>query len=106
MRRRRSLEAYRDLRDQFCEALFHSVYGSPLLQALVGLKATDGGPRAAGKDPVHWRWSLTVRAEAAIPEEARARLRSARFYIRMPDGVADERGFNFCSACARKPGTA
>ena len=31
-----SLDAYRDLRDHTCEAMFHATYGSPLVQALVG----------------------------------------------------------------------
>src|SRR6516162_6785752 len=40
-----SLNIYRDLRDQWFETLFHTVYGSPALQALTGLKASDASPR-------------------------------------------------------------
>ena len=40
-----SLDAYRDMRDRSSEMLFHAVYGSPLLQSLVGLKASDATPR-------------------------------------------------------------
>ena len=40
-----SLDAYRDVRDNTSEALFHAIYGSPLVQALVGLKASDENPR-------------------------------------------------------------
>ena len=36
-----SLDAYRDVRDKTSEALFHAIYGSPLVQALVGLNASD-----------------------------------------------------------------
>ena len=35
-----SLDAYRDMRDHMSEALFHAIYGSPLVQAMVGLKAS------------------------------------------------------------------
>ena len=49
-----SLDAYRDVRDHTSEAFFHGIYGSPLLQALVGLKASDGSPRRRpGKDAEH-----------------------------------------------------
>ena len=49
-----SLDAYRDVRDNTSEALFHAIYGSPLLQALVGLKASDENPRhRPGQDAAH-----------------------------------------------------
>ena len=43
-----SLDAYRDVRDHMSEALFHAIYGSPLVQALVGLKASgcESAPQA------------------------------------------------------------
>ena len=34
-----ALDGYRDLRDRWYEQVFLAVYGSPLLQALVGLRA-------------------------------------------------------------------
>lgn len=40
-----SLDAWRDLRDLTVEHLFHNIYGSPFLQALVGLRASDDSPR-------------------------------------------------------------
>jgi hypothetical protein len=40
-----SLDAYRDVRDRMIEASFHATYSSPLLQALVGLRASDASPR-------------------------------------------------------------
>ena len=93
-----SLDAYRDLRDHLIEAHFHAVYGSPLLQALVGLNATDRSPRRKpGEDPAHLAL-VTQRIEELKegiskggPVEAVIR---ALLYIRMPEGVADERGFN------------
>src|SRR4029453_18701844 len=40
-----SLESFREMRDRAYEQLFHAVYGSPLLQAMAGLKASDASPR-------------------------------------------------------------
>ena len=41
----KTLDGYRDTRDATCEAFFLNVYGSPLLQALVGLRAPGVGAR-------------------------------------------------------------
>src|SRR5581483_10487070 len=94
----RSLDAYRDVRDHSYEALFHSVYGSPLLQALAGLKASDQSPRRKpGQDADHQTLiaqrmrELKEMVGEGGPREAAIR---ALLYIRMPEGVADERGFN------------
>ena len=47
-----ALDGYRDLRDRWYEQVFLAVYGSPLLQALVGLRASDEPPRApTGRRP-------------------------------------------------------
>ena len=93
-----SLDAYRDLRDHACEAMFHATYGSPLLQALVGLKASDASQRRrSGKDAAHLALvarrveELKSKISDGGPREAVVR---ALLYIRMPEGVADERGFN------------
>jgi pimeloyl-ACP methyl ester carboxylesterase len=93
-----SLDAYRDVRDNTSEALFHAIYGSPLLQALVGLKASDEYPRRRpGQDAAHQELvaqrirELKDRIPEGGPREAAIR---ALLYIRMPDGVVDERGFN------------
>ncbi len=46
-----ALNRYRDARDQFCEQLFLSVYGSPLLQSAVGLRADAATARPrVGRD--------------------------------------------------------
>ena len=72
-----SLDAYRDVRDHMSEAPFHAIYGSPLLQALVGLKASDASPRRRpGKDAAHRRSGRATdrRAEGEhIPRAGRAR---------------------------------
>jgi pimeloyl-ACP methyl ester carboxylesterase len=94
-----SLDGYRDMRDHAFEAWFDAVYGSPLVQAMVGLKASDASPRSRpGRDPAN----LTLVAQRIDelkrsisrggPREAALR---ALFYIRMPENRVDERGFNF-----------
>ena len=93
-----SLDAYRDLRDHSQEALFHAVYGSPLVQALVGLKASDApARRKPGQDATHH--ALVARRieelKHGIPEGGpREAVIRALLYVRMPEGVVDERGFN------------
>jgi pimeloyl-ACP methyl ester carboxylesterase len=93
-----SLDAYRDVRDRASEAWFHAVYGSPLVQAMVGLRASDDSPRRRpGNDPVHRAFvaqrigELTKAVADGGPREAAVR---ALLYVRMPEGVVDERGFN------------
>jgi len=92
------LEAYRDSRDNAAEAWFHAIYGSPLLQSLVGLRASDEIPRGKpAEDAAHRSLvaqkieELKQRTADGGPREAVIR---ALLYIRMPDGVVDERGFN------------
>lgn len=92
------LDAYRDLRDNATEAWFHAFYGSPLLQALVGLRASRDNPRhRPGDDPAHLALvnqkiaDLKNRISEGGPREAVIR---ALIYVRTPDGAVDERGFN------------
>lgn len=40
-----ALDGYRDLRDRSLEQIFLAIYSAPLLQALVGLRASDEPPR-------------------------------------------------------------
>jgi hypothetical protein len=104
-----SLNAYRDVRDHAYEGLFHAIYGSPLLQAMVGLKASDQAVRSRpGKDAAH----LALVAERirelkeGIPEGGpREALIRALLYIRLPDGVVDERGFNFLRRMRKEAGS-
>ncbi len=45
-----SLDTYRDIRDEWCERIFKSIYGSPWLASMVGLSsdsAQRGGPKYA-----------------------------------------------------------
>jgi hypothetical protein len=94
-----SLDTYRDMRDHMLEAWFNATYGSPFLQALVGLGTLNGsGRQRIGDSPAHiamleQRIGELKRAIAdGGPREAIIR---ALLYIRIPDGAADERGFNF-----------
>jgi pimeloyl-ACP methyl ester carboxylesterase len=91
------LDNIREARDAAQERLFLAVYGSPLMQAMVGLGASDGPPRERpAQDPVH----------AALVAEKIASLRAAitdggtqaatiraLLYVGMPGASADERSF-------------
>ena len=104
-----SLKAYGDLRDRSFESVFHAIYGSPLLQALVGLKASDASPRhRPGVDAVY-RTFVAQRKDELMrnlaqggPREAAVR---ALLYVRLPEGVADERGFNLLERLREEAGT-
>lgn len=103
-----SLDAYRDVRDRAYETVFHTVYGSPLLQALTGLKAADHELRTRpGETAAH-----AVLVKRRIDEIKRtlthggpreAALRSL-LYIRMPEGAVDERSFNFLQHMRKEAG--
>ena len=45
---RRNLAAWRDLRDDMAERMFLSVYGSPVLQASLGVDPADTRPMRSG----------------------------------------------------------
>jgi pimeloyl-ACP methyl ester carboxylesterase len=91
------LEMWGKARDAATEAFFFNTYGSPIVQAMVGLRAADTSvSRRIGRD---------VAREAAA-KEAAARLEQqidqgglieaavrALIYVRLPEGTADERGF-------------
>jgi hypothetical protein len=104
-----SLNAYRDLRDQLTEAAFMNVYGSPLLQGLVGLRAGEGAPRSRpGVDATYKAFAaqrvdeLRRGIEEGGPREAAIR---AALYIRLPEGVADERGFRLLQRLREEAGS-
>ena len=88
----------RDLRDQAQERLFLAAYGSPLLQALVGLKATDELPRRRpGDEPEHRefvaRRAAELRSRIAEGGLGEAALR-ALVYVGLAERDGDERTFN------------
>ena len=93
-----SLDAYRDVRDHAFEVWFDAIYGSPLVQAMVGLKASDASPRRKpGTRAAHLALvaqrinELRGNISQGGPREAVLR---ALLYIRMPERVVDERSFN------------
>jgi hypothetical protein len=92
-----SLQAFGDVRDSLMEAMFLNTYGSPLLQALVGLgpqeqRQHDRSERDFARETAQAqvRAELEHRYEVGHLEEAVFR---ALIYIRLPQGSADERGF-------------
>jgi pimeloyl-ACP methyl ester carboxylesterase len=94
-----SLNAYRDMRDHGYEVAFHAIYGSPALQALAGLKASDRQRRRKpSEDALRRSWvarRISELREGMVNGGAREAVIRALLYIRRPEGVADERGFNF-----------
>lgn len=91
------LDAWRQWVETASEATFLSVYGSPLLQASVGIDpASDAPQRKAGKTGLH-RMILQSRIEelkGRINEGGlRECLARALLYVSMARGGADERGF-------------
>jgi len=91
-----ALDAWRDIRDTFQEWMFLSVYGSPLLQATVGLDSTSAAPlRKAGKSPLH-RELLQARIAELKSRIATGGLQECAvrglIYVGLAGGRVDERG--------------
>src|SRR6478752_1893106 len=91
-----ALNAWRDMRDQYSEWLFLSVYGSPLLQAAVGVDPTATAPlRKAGKSALHNELvqkrltELKSRIKMGGLQEAAVR---ALIYVGLARDRVDERG--------------
>jgi Protein of unknown function (DUF3141) len=92
-----ALDAWRDMRDRSAELMFLSIYGSPLLQAAVGINPAGTAPlRRAGKDPFHRELlreriaELKARISAGGVREAATR---AAIYVGMAGVAPDERVF-------------
>ena len=90
------LESWAAMRDGVTEAFFLNTYGSPLLQAMVGLGGPEEPPRRIERELVREagaaerRSSLERKFEEGGLEEAALR---ALIYVRLPDGAFDERSF-------------
>jgi hypothetical protein len=84
------------MRDGMTEAFFLNAYGSPLLQAMVGLGEPKETPRRMERDllreaaAAELRSSLDRKFEEGGLEEAALR---ALIYVRLPDDAFDERSF-------------
>jgi pimeloyl-ACP methyl ester carboxylesterase len=92
-----ALDAWRDMRDAYAESLFLTIYGSPLLQAAVGIdRASDRQPRKAGKSRLHGlfveRRIAELKAQMAVGGLREAIIR-ALIYLGMSRNSVDERGF-------------
>ncbi|MFZ1431068.1 MAG: DUF3141 domain-containing protein [Geminicoccaceae bacterium] len=91
------LDAYRDWRDSLVETTFHTIYGSPVVQALAGVRGHDGVARPRpGRDPEEIAFverqaaELRQRFPEGGPREGFVR---AVIYIRIPQLAADERSY-------------
>ena len=92
-----TLDAWRDVRDSMSEWMFLSVYGSPALQAAVGVDPAGTQPlRKAGKNPLH-RQLLESRIAELKSRIATGGLRECAvrgmLYVGMARGDPDERTF-------------
>ena len=92
-----SLKAFGELRDSMTEALFLNTYGSPVLQAMVGLGVSQQihshrieRDLARESAIARMRSDLEHRFDEGHADEAVLR---ALVYIRLPEGSADERVF-------------
>jgi hypothetical protein len=91
------LDAWRELSETFAERMFLSIYGSPALQAAVGIDPTDTRPqRKAAKDPLHRKLVeeriAELKARIAVGGLRECLVRSL-LYVGMPRATIDERGF-------------
>lgn len=92
-----TLDLWRDVGEKMSESVFLSVYGSPLLQAAVGVDpASAGSWRKTGRNPLHAQLiekriaELKSRMHEGGLPEATAR---AFLYVGMSRSSVDERGF-------------
>src|SRR3954454_14984193 len=92
------LEAWGKARDSIAEETFLQLYGAPWLQAAIGLAGDDPQTRGRRFARDLAREAVAKQMEAHLEQQietgglCEAAVR-ALLYIRMPDGVADERGF-------------
>ena len=91
------LEMWGKARDSATEAFFFNTYGSPIVQAMVGMRADDTSvSRRIGRNVAREAAAkeAAVHLEQAIDQggliEAAVR---ALIYVRLPEGKVDERGF-------------
>jgi hypothetical protein len=92
-----ALDAWRDTTEALAERTFLSIYGSPTLQAAVGIDPESNKPlRKAEKNPLHKQLLQTKIAELKAKINAggvRECLVRAALYIGMPRDSVDERVF-------------
>ena len=94
----KSLEAYGNVRDALTEAIFLATYGSPLVQAMVGLSREDlSSGRSVERDLVREADEARLRSQLEqrfeVGKQAEAEMR-ALIYVNLPNGSMDERSFS------------
>jgi len=104
------LKAYGDVRDTMMEAFFLNTYGSPLVQAMVGLGAQDrSAHQHAERDLLREAAETRLRSELEKRFEVGGALEAAvraLIYVRLAEGSVDERGFAMLKAIrAARPAT-
>jgi hypothetical protein len=92
-----TLDGYRDMRDKWQEEWFHAFYGSPVLQAMLGLSGSETDVRPKPATDVSYQMLVErrideLKANMAVGGPVEAAFR-ALLYIRLSDGTADERSF-------------
>jgi pimeloyl-ACP methyl ester carboxylesterase len=91
------LNSFGEFRDAMTEMMFLNTYGSPLLQAAMGLGTEEAAaPRRIERDLVRDANTARLRAELEHRFEVgslEAAVLRALVYIRLPEGTVDERGF-------------
>ena len=92
-----ALDAWRDLRDATSEAAFFAIFGSPILQAAVGIDPHDTRrPRRSGTNPLYQALAKAriagLKAKIRKGGLAEAAVRTL-IYILMPRAAVDERVF-------------
>lgn len=90
-----ALDAWRDWHDRCAEWTFLAVYGSPWLQAAVGIDPAETGAKRAGKSTLY-RGLVEARIAELKSHITKGGLREclvrAMLYVGMPRGGVDERG--------------
>ncbi len=91
------LDAWGKARDALTEEIFLGVYGAPWLQAMVGLSSDDATrKRGVERDLAREAAELALAAHLAQRVEGGGLVGAAvraLLYVRLPDSIADERGF-------------
>jgi pimeloyl-ACP methyl ester carboxylesterase len=92
-----TLDGYRDMRDKWQEEWFHAFYGSPVLQAMLGLSGSETDVRPKPATDVNYQRLVErrieeLKANMAVGGPLEAAFR-ALLYIRLSEGAADERSF-------------
>ncbi len=102
-----ALDAWRDMSETLAERTFLAVYGSPTLQAAVGIDPAATQPmRRAAKNPLHQELLQTRIAElkSRIPIGGlREAVIRALLYAGMARGAVDERGFEMVAPHPPQP---